>query len=347
VPELVTVGDLFGVEITLEKQPARGFWGSGVSRAVVAQDQVCWHGEEEACAQAPPLLFWRLKPGQRQRQSYRCRLGQRGLYQLGPMRLVSGYPLGLVRGMRQDQRTDRLIVLPRPGRLTQAWGRLYQEVHFGSRASHRKHGLLEGDFHSLRDWRSGDSHRRIHWRTSARRGSPVVRQFEKQRDEDLVLLVDMWQPAAPTAEDLEIVERTVSFAATVVTDICRRGNNRLYLGVSGANPEVNGGPASSALMRELLEKLAVATADPADRLAELLARTYDTIPTGMTVIIVSPRSLDIAQLEGDAGVWDNAWRRHHSGRIFTICTAGDQLDDYFLSDTASSGSTQPYTTHHI
>ncbi len=334
LPQRVTAGDTFGVEVTLAKSPPFGLFHRGASRAVVAVDQIGRPSDGDAKSQAPPLLFWRLAPGQQQRQSYRCQLGQRGLYQLGPMHLSSGFPLGLIRATRRDKRQDRLVVLPRPGRLTTTWARLYQEVHFGSRASHYKQGVLEGDFHSLREWRSGDSRRRIHWRTTARRGQPVVRQFEQQHDEDLVLLVDLWHPPSPSEEDLEIVERSVSFAATIVIDICHRGNNRFYVGVSGDQPNVHGGPASTGMMHQLLEGLALAAADPADRLAELLALTYDTIPSGMTVVIVSPRSLDIAQLESAAGLWDHAQRRRHSGQIVTINAANGQLDEYFLPDSA-------------
>ncbi len=333
LPEMVTAGDPFEVEVVLSKPWAATPWGGGgASRMVLLQDRVWPLSAQQPPASAPPLLFWRLPAGQEVRQAYRCRLGQRGLYQLGPARLTCGFPLGLVRSLRRDHRTDQLVVLPRPGQLTDAWARLYQEVHFGSRASHHKHGVLEGDFHSLREWRSGDSQRRIHWRTTARRGKPVVRQYEQQRDDDLVVLVDMWHPPAATPHDLDIVEQAVAFAATIVTDICRRGNSRLYIGVSGTDPAVHGGPAGTGLMGELLEQLALATADPADRLAELLAQTYDTIPSRMTVVIVSPRSLEIADLERQAGLWENPRRRQHSGQIVTICADGE-LDEYFLPDT--------------
>ena len=73
-----------------------------------------------------------------------------------------------------------------------------------------------GDFFGVREWQAGDSVRWIHWRGTARHGQLMVRQFEKHRRRDIVLLLDLWQPSQPDEEHLENVELAVCFAAMVV-----------------------------------------------------------------------------------------------------------------------------------
>ena len=63
---------------------------------------------------------------------------------------------------------------------------------------------------------------------------------------------------AQTAEQAEQVEKAISFAATVVSDHCRRGGGRLTLGVAGQTPRLLRGTASSPLLNDALELLAEA-----------------------------------------------------------------------------------------
>src|SRR6185295_12154455 len=100
------------------------------------------------------------------------------------------------------------------GRLTHEWTKVMRENAAGSQPVRRR-GLLEADFYGLRDWRAGDSRHWIHWRTSARRGALVVRQFEQRRSEDLALLVDLWQPGDANEQQMNDVETAVAFVATV------------------------------------------------------------------------------------------------------------------------------------
>ena len=115
----------------------------------------------------------------------------------------------------------------------------------------------------MREWRSGDGRRLIHWRSSARLGKLVVRQFERPRNRDVAVVLDLWQPEPPAAEHLENVELAVSFAATVLADLCRKGGSNVYLALSNDGPECVGGPASPALLQGLMEQLAVVEAHAA------------------------------------------------------------------------------------
>ena len=112
----------------------------------------------------------------------------------------------------------------------------------------------------MREWRSGDGRRLIHWRSSARLGKLVVRQFERPRSRDVAVVLDLWQPEPHSPEHAENVELAVSFAATVLADLCRKGGSNVYLGISNGGPECIGGPASPATLQRLMEQLALVEA---------------------------------------------------------------------------------------
>jgi uncharacterized protein (DUF58 family) len=157
----------------------------------------------------------------------------------------------------------------------------------------------------------------------------VVRQFEQQRNRDVAVLVDLWQPPVPDSKDLENVELAVSFAATVLADLCREGGSNLLLGTTGATPECTGGPASGAWLQDAMERLAVAEASSEDLLPALLEDALRRIEPGTQVVVVSTRANDLDDPERFPMLWGDPARRALARRIRAISTADDELAEYF------------------
>jgi uncharacterized protein (DUF58 family) len=243
-------------------------------------------------AMRPGVLFTYVPPGGSLRGSYQGRLNRRGRYRVGPLRLSTRFPFGLVRRTITLNQCEMLTVFPRIGRLTRRWVSRQRPSFAETRRRELRRGL-EGDFYGLRPWRSGDGLRRVHWRTSARLGELVVRQFEQPRSRDVVLLVELWQPEQPRQEHLESVELAVSFAATLTADLCRRAGGNVSVDVTGPPGRSVSGPASTALESDVMERLAVARAETHDRLPELLARATSRLGTDAEVILISSRFIDL------------------------------------------------------
>ena len=108
----------------------------------------------------------------------------RGEFQLGPMTVVSGDPFGLFRSPRQVDATERLLVYP----MTVELKRVTLPVGFlsGGDAQRQLTHQVTTNASSIRDYVPGDSMNRIHWRSTARTGSIMVKEFE------LDPLVDIW-----------------------------------------------------------------------------------------------------------------------------------------------------------
>src|SRR5208283_4972842 len=145
-----------------------------------------------------------------------------------------------------------------------------------------------------RPWQRGDSRRWIHWRTSARTGQVMVRQFEQPHSRDAAIVLDLWQPPAPDAAHLENIELAVSFVATLAADLCRKGNSDVFLVAADPEPRITGGPGSAALLRDLMERLALVSAQSCDCVPALLNRAVNEIESGTEIVLVSERPIDFS-----------------------------------------------------
>ena len=248
LPDSATAGEPVTVELVLSSRSR--FSGIGVvdTLANVGGDL------PPVRATASPVLA-EAAAGQPATVRYRLLLAQRGEYRFGPVLVRSSFPFGLIRRSVLHELPGTLLVLPRLGLLSSRWRSLVRDVaHDASGA--RRQTFAAGDFYGLRDYRSGDTRRHIHWRTSARRGKLMVRQFERGLHQDVAVYVDLWQPDRTTDADREHVERVVSFAATLIHDLYRREGCRVWLAIAGAAEPPLEGTASTWLVREAMIRLA-------------------------------------------------------------------------------------------
>jgi len=276
---------------------------------------------------------------------YRGRLWRRGRYRLGPLSLSTRAPLGLLQGQVTFDDEQDLLVLPRLGQLTARWSALVAADRAGQRTSQRRQGPLEGDFFGLREWRSGDSQRMVHWRSSAKRDSLVVRQFERPRGQNYVVLLDLGHRRTSatdkenrwTAADERQVEQAIRFTATVLADLCQRGSGQIGLGVAGRKPVWRRSTASPVALREWLEMLAEVEVGEEDSWSALLPEATAMMGPEDQPIVISVPPLDL----GNADRFPDL-PRDGSGRSWQraigICAARGDLDSLFTDEPDSPPS---------
>jgi uncharacterized protein (DUF58 family) len=185
-------------------------------------------------------------------------IARRGAYALKPLAISTGFPLALVHVTKRLREPNQLVVFPRLGQLRRAGLRRFLGQHSPTlgqaRAFPRRHPGAQTEFHGLRPFRSGDSPRWIHWRTTARRGTLMVREFEDMPNDHLVLIVDPGMPNNP------LLERLLSFAATICWEWCRQKGDRLALAVTNRAAGVLVGTTGSECAHAMLECLALTEA---------------------------------------------------------------------------------------
>lgn len=324
-PETICAGDILVVDVEAKNLARRRS-----KRGIAATDTVTrLLGDKAEETTTAHIVFDRISAGKHQVRSYQGRLWTRGRYALGPLEVACGFPLGLMRRQGKIEHRQLLTVYPRLGRLTRMWSQLQDDDVVGAQRMRRQQTRTQGDFYGLRDWREGDSHRWIHWRTSARRGKLVVRQYERQRRQDIALLLDLWQPARPTGLQQDAVELAVSFTATILADLCRRGGSQVCLAVGGRLMTTVTGVASQGLLGEMMSALAIAEPDAADRLTQLAVRGLQAAPRSARLVVISTRGVDLRSLAGRPEVPEQVTRLVAEMRSHSFDCSSRELDEYF------------------
>jgi uncharacterized protein (DUF58 family) len=294
-------------------------------------------------AESAVCLVPHLPAGELRVTSYRAHLAQRGRYRFGPLRLSTSLPVGLLKGMVSQKDTNEILVYPRVGQLTHHWSELVRQDHPGQQSWRRQHGPVEGDFYGLREWRAGDSRRWIHWRSSAKRQELVVRQFEQNRNQDVVILVDLSRPdtlssieTAPTQAEQEPLEQLLSFAATVVSHQCSRAGGRLTVGVAGKHCRLLRGTASSALLNDVLEVMADANATDRSTLNQLIPDALAGTAVDDHVILLSLVPLPLHDSTVFPHLNQDHRRQSQLASAIAVAASEGALKHYFTLDTEAT-----------
>jgi uncharacterized protein (DUF58 family) len=244
-----------------------------------------------------PRVFFPRVPGlDRERLRWEGQSPQRGRYDFRSLDLATRSPFGLFERRVTIAAPDELIVYPTIGHLTRRWHIAQREASETRRGQRHDRSTAQQEYHGLRDYRPGDSPRWIHWRTSARLGQPMVKEFEQQHEQDLAVLIDPWLPRTKvTHEQREAVEDAIKFVATLCYETCRQAGRRLLLGWSGATPGVRQGPSSIKLLHELLEQLATMKPTTEGRLATLLDALPPATLRESIFVVVSSRPINLVE----------------------------------------------------
>ncbi|MFK7778351.1 MAG: DUF58 domain-containing protein [Gimesia sp.] len=212
IPQRVMVGEIFTAEITLENNKRL------IAAYLMEVSDVFTNRDETLNAS---IVFRRVGPRQKLSAHYHAKLMRRGIYQFGPLQVSTMYPLGLVKRGTVFSVNDQIIVHPQIGKLSSHWADDYFAVAEMAQHSQSRRGVFNDEFNHIREYRTGDSQRAIHWRSSARQGELMVREYHQNRNYDLIIGLDLWLPAFPDQEQLERVEWAISFVGT----ICREHLN--------------------------------------------------------------------------------------------------------------------------
>jgi uncharacterized protein (DUF58 family) len=124
------------------------------------------------------------------RLAYPVRPVERGDHRFGPTDVRARSPLGLLERQTRAGEPETVRVYPNFAALTRfaiaATDNRLSQIGILQR---RRRG--EGmEFHQLRDYRIGDSLRSIDWKASSRMGRMIAREYEDERDQSIVFLLD-------------------------------------------------------------------------------------------------------------------------------------------------------------
>ncbi|MDT8318163.1 MAG: DUF58 domain-containing protein [bacterium] len=176
------------------------YWNRLVSSAKMAEqgrvnmDAIPAKGKAEAVMELTPL--------------------RRGYIRFTGFSITRSDPFGLFRSVIREEEGDALLVLPKrypvPGISLEGRRRHHQGgISLASRVGNAD------EFVGLRDYRPGDPLRTIHWKSWAKSGRPVVKEYEDEFFSRHALILDSFADAAGG----ELFEEAVSVAASFASKI--------------------------------------------------------------------------------------------------------------------------------
>jgi uncharacterized protein (DUF58 family) len=179
---------------------------------------------------------------------YQVEIDRRGVHAFPPIELSSRAPFGFFRRQRRIDRPTRVLVYPEVRRLRHFRlldHRLALEVV-------RPRAGVGTEIFGVRPFRSGDSPCRIHWRSVARTGRLISKEFVDESRPGLTLVLDVCRhPYPPTASKHTPFEWAVKVAASVGDYTQRRGYPLHLLADGDVWPPPSGPVARLALLEYL------------------------------------------------------------------------------------------------
>ena len=327
VPSRIHAGDTFVTQLELANPREKiSAWG------VIVEDEIEVMETGTGADQPnhrPAVYFDYVRSNDSKRKSYVGRLPERGRYRFGKITLSTRFPCGFFRSSVDLDVEHELIVLPKIGMLASGW--MTRQHEASETMLHRRHrsSRVTGEFLGVRGWQHGDTKRWIHWRASARHDQLVVKQYEQHQNHDAAILLDLYCPTEKTLQFTDDIELAISFAATLASDIIRRGGCNLTFGAFQETTEIYHGPSNTALLDQILDRLAVLRMSPTDCLADMLTETLANTEPNADLILVSPAPVDFSDMARFGKLKNDPRLRTLMQRIRMVATSDEGFDKIF------------------
>ena len=157
-----------------------------------------------------------LAPGQSHQIRLKLEARSRGVIDLGPVTMEAGDPLELIRRRRILTGARKLYIHPRTVALPPLEAGLERDLE-GDPGP----GIVDDDleFHALRPYAPGDDMKRVHWLSTARAGTLMVRQYEPTLRTRTELILDGQAASYRNADEFELaVELFASLGCRCLLD---------------------------------------------------------------------------------------------------------------------------------
>lgn len=224
-----------------------------------------------------------LPAGSQHEEVFGIATSRRGVVTVGPASAVRGDALGLVRRVQKWSQSTELYIHPRTVHMASATVGFIRDIEG---ATTQDLSSSDVSFHALRDYVAGDDRRNIHWRTTARVGKLMVRQFEETRRSHLLIVLDLDVDSWGSEEEFET---GVSAAASLA---------RATMGESKeVSIRTQAGPLKTATAQHALDSLAgVERVLGAERLITLAHKAGVETAQASTAVLITGSRLGMSDM---------------------------------------------------
>ncbi|GAA3522853.1 DUF58 domain-containing protein [Nocardioides daeguensis] len=174
-----------------------------------------------------------LAPGAEHEELFAVPTAHRAVLDVGPVTAVRADPLGLMRRERHLSEMDTLYVHPKTLRVEGSAAGLVRDLEGRTVPKVSDNDV---SFHALRGYVSGDDRRHIHWKSSAKTGTLMVRQFEETRRSHLLTMVSSRLEDYASDDEFELA---ISVAGSLGTQALADGQQLSAASSHGSLPSAS------------------------------------------------------------------------------------------------------------
>ncbi|MDR2705413.1 MAG: DUF58 domain-containing protein, partial [Planctomycetaceae bacterium] len=338
LPMQIFAGEPFIVHLETTN-PRPKSWRSLSSWGIVVVDRIqpIHHNsvekQEKLKPYEPAVYFEYIPNGQTRKKTYAGRLPQRGRYKIGPAMISTRFPFGFFRHWMEQPsahgENTEFCVYPKLGKLSTQWKTRQHEANESQQRHRYRPARISGEFLGVRRWQRGDSKKWIHWRAWAKHQEPVVRQFEQNQNRDCAVLIDLYQEEEFNEIRRENFELAISFTATLVSELTRRGGCNLFFSTNNGYNDYLYGQICLPIVESILYRLALAEPSREDGLAAALFKAVSQIDPSAELILITPTPLDLWQSPRFRESQADPRFRMLLQRIRIVNTASNDLETIF------------------
>jgi uncharacterized protein (DUF58 family) len=212
---------------------------------------------------------------------------RRGHFEIGPFYFYSGDPFGFYRNIRRmNVRTD-LIVLPTPLATNVSYLHSSSQIAKDELATIGSPGSST-EFLGVREYQPGDPLRKVHWASTARLGTLITKQFERNVASTLcILLVNDDQSAKGRDEEHNPLEYAITLISTLAQETSRSHYFFSFLEINGRKERSASGMGGE-FFQQISLQLAEITPGESFDLAQYSSEILSYLPTGSDLIVFIP-----------------------------------------------------------
>ncbi len=241
-----------------------------------------------------PVYFPYIPKHDRVQQHVPMTFPRRGIYRQEAFRIVTRFPFGFLQKARRVDLKSEALVYP-----SVEPTRDFFEILPGMQGALESLAKGRGqDLYALRDYQPRDSSRHVHWKASARLGSLMVREFTREDDCRVILVLDPHMPVSLAAKEADArFEHAVTMCAALAWHFYERNAVLQFRTAGFETPLVE----ADEVIFDILRHLATAKPCPPD-LKRALLSDLASAPEIFRVIVTSESRGAIP-----AGIWNQSW----------------------------------------
>lgn len=232
-----------------------------------------------------------LASGSATEMNYTLEARKRGYYSIGPLLYSTGDILGLHEAQKRLGAAQTLTVYPKIVPLSQV--KISSRFPMGSLRHHQPVFEDPARIFGKREFTSGDSLRRVDWKSTAATGRLQVKLFEPSISLETVIFLDLNAEAYPLRMRIDSTELAIVIAASLANWIIGK-HQSAGLRVNGRDPLADSAnpislpPAKGQTqLMWMLETLARVEAAEAGPLAAMIQKQRFNLPWGATLIAIT------------------------------------------------------------